>query len=259
MAQAFYLAAFEKQLTGSALAGSNCGAASGAMLTDQATLRLRNPEPDSFRRATGDYSGGLFIATIGRTMELEYNVPVTVYDASDGLTWTQLTAFLKQGRFAVVNGDYDQVPYSLRGDKDFTGLHSVVYHHFNTDRSRLLVGDPLNDGRRPGIPKGWVWWPSDVARNYVQKYDREVPGDGLHACVMDLRRLRARPVTPYTNIRLSAEKDAPIIGKFGGSQTVVWGGTVKGEAIANNTLWYRVWCPTAAKIGYCHSSVVSRV
>jgi hypothetical protein len=259
MAQAFYLASFEKQLTGSALAGSNCGAASGAMLTDQMTLGLKNPTPDQFRYRTGDYSGGLFIATVGRTMELEYGAPNTVYDASDGLDWYELRTRLLRGQFAVVNGDYDQIPMYLRGSRTFTGFHSVVYHQFNSDRSKVRVGDPLNDGRLAGHPKGWVWWPAEVARNYVEKYDREVPGDGLHACVMDLRRLRARPVSPNTQIRASASRTSVSIGSFGGSQTVVWGGTVKGEAIANNTVWYRVWCPSAARIGYCHSSVVTRV
>ena len=259
MAQAFYLARFKKQLTGSTLGGQNCGAASGAMLVDQGTLGFKSPTPDQFRRKTGDYSGGLFIATVGRTLELEYGVPVTVYDGMDGLTWAELSAMLRIGRFAVVNGDYDQVPYSLQASHTFKGLHSVVYHQFNSDRTKVRVGDPLADGRRPGFPKGWQWWPVTVARNYVEKYDREVPGVGLHAAVMDLRRLRARPATPATMIRSLPTRAAPVIGQFSGTQTVVWGATIKGESIANNTVWYRVWCPSAAKVGYCHSSVVARI
>lgn len=259
MAQAFYLTDFEKQLTGTVLASSNCGAASGAMLVGQGTLGALDPGADAFRRNTGDYTGGLFIGTIGNTCEVDYKVGVTVFDGMDGLTWAKLLAYLKAGRFAVVNGDYDQVPLALRGDKDFTGLHSVMYHQVNSAGTMVRVGDPLNDGRRPGIPKGWVWWPISVAKNYVEKYDREVPGTGLHAAVLDRKRLRARPVAPATNIRSAPSMTSSIIGKFGGTQTVIWGVKVVGQKVGNSTIWYRVWCPTAARVGFCHSSVVTVV
>ena len=62
MAQKYYLAGFEKQGTGSALGWKNCGAASGAMLADQATLGLKNPSSDAFRKATNDFEGGLNIS-----------------------------------------------------------------------------------------------------------------------------------------------------------------------------------------------------
>jgi hypothetical protein len=257
MATPFYRAGFEKQLTGSALGGQNCAAAAGAMLCDQATLGLKNPTPDAFRRATGDSSGGLNVGQIGSTMAAKYGIHTTVYDGSDGYSFDEMVAHLKQGRFMVASGDYDQVPASLKGDKGFGGFHSVFFHAWSS--TGITVGDGLCDGRRPGIPKGYVKWPISVARNFVDKLDHQVPGNSLYACVMDLKRLKARPVTPATNIRAAASNAAAIIDKFGGAQTVVWGGTVTGQSIGGNSTWYRVWSPNAAKIGYCHSSVVTRV
>ena len=261
MVTAFYRAGFEKQGTGSALGWKNCGAASGAMLADQATLGLKNPTPDAFRKLTGDYSGGLFIGTVGHVLEAHYGVGVTVYDASDGYTFEALVADLKRGRFAVVNGDYDVVPDSLSGQPSFNGLHAEFWHQWTT--TGIVVGDPLCDGRMLSTghraPKGYVKYPLSVAREYVNKYDREVPGTGIHAAVMDLKLLKARPVSPATNIRSAPTRTSSVIGAFGGTSTIVWGGTVVGEKIGNNGIWYRVWCRSASEIGYCHSSVVVRI
>lgn len=262
MATAFYKATFRKQLTGSGLASENCGAASGAMLVDQGSLGAKKPTPDEFRRLTGDWSGGLFIATIGNTIE-RYGVGVTVFDGSDGLTWAQLLAFLKAGRFAVVNGNYAVVPTALTGSDSFNGLHSVMYHQYSATKG-ILVGDPLNDGRKLAytgrvVPKGYVWYPLSVARNYVESFDRKVAGTGLHAAVLDRKRLRARPASPLTNVRSGPYITSPIIGRFGGTQTLIWGTTVQGGSVAGSKVWYRVWLPSASKVGFCHSSVVTKV
>ena len=256
MTKAFYRAVFRKQDTGSPLGWKNCGASSGAMLVDQGSLGNHKPTPDAFRKRTHDFSGGLMIGQIGDAIE-SYGVGVHVYDASDGLTFAELMVFNKVGRFAVVQGDYDQVPYALRGDKDFRDFHSVVYQEI--EGSSIWVGDSLNDGRRPGIPKGWIKWPLSVAKNYVERFDRQVPGTGLHAAVLDRKRLKARPVSPETKVRSGPGLSYSVIGSFGGSTTIIWGDTVTGEAVGGSRVWYRVWLPSAAKVGFCHSSVVTKI
>lgn len=252
----FYRAGFEKQLTGSAMGGKNCAAASGAMLVDQGSLRLKNPTPDAFRRATGDFVGGLNPSQVGSTCELTYGVAVHVYDQNDALTWAQLVAFLRVGRFAVVAGDYEVLPYHLRGDKDFTGDHSVFYQRVTS--TGIIVGDPLNDGRRTGIHKGYIEWPMDIARKYLERLTATKPG-GLYAVVLDRKRLRARPTSPNTKVRREPKRGDNVIGSFGGTTTVIYGGTVRGEVIAGNATWFRIWWPKTATFGYCHSSVVARV
>jgi hypothetical protein len=255
MAQKFYRAGFEKQGTGTPLAWKNCAAASGAMLVDQGSLRLKNPSPDAFRKATGDFVGGLEVSQVASTCE-KYGVPVHAYDWTDNLTWDQLTTFIKRGQFAVVAGDYETLPYALKGDKNFTGDHSVLFGEIVG--TKIRVGDPLNDGRRPNIPKGYIWWPLSEARQYVMKYTQNRPG-GIYATVLDRRRLRARPVSPNTRVRATATRDGKVIGSFGGTTTVIYGGTVVGESIGGNRTWFRIWWPQTASFGYCHASVVARV
>ena len=257
MAQAFYRPTFEKQGTGSALGWKNCGAASGAMLTDRATLKLKDPSPDAFRTATGDFSGGLMISQVGTALT-KYGVPHIVYDASDGYHWDDLVADLKRGCGMVVNGDYDVIPDALAGDKSFDGFHSEYWQSLTADGKGIVVGDPLCDGRRAGIPKGYVTYPLALAREYVEKFDRQVAGDGLHAAVMTLRRLRSRG-DYAVNVRASATRQSAILGRIRGTTTLAWGGTVLGEAVAGNRTWYRVWHPATARIAYVHASVVRTV
>ncbi len=256
---AFYRPTFEKQGTGSALGWQNCAAASGAMLTDRATLDLKDPSPDTFRKATGDFSGGLAIAQVGTALT-KYGVAHTVYDASDGFTFDHLVAALKRGQGAVVNGDYDVVPTRLSGSDTFDGLHSEYWHQVTS--AGIVVGDPLNDGRRLAngrvVPKGYVTYPLSVAREYVEKFDRQVPGTGIHVALMDLRRLRSRG-TYAVNVRAAATTSSAILGRIRGTTTLAWGGTVLGASVAGNRTWYRVWHPATSRIAYVHASVVRTV
>jgi hypothetical protein len=251
----YYRATFKKQGTGSLLGWKNCGAASGAMLVDQFTLGAVSPTPDAFRKRTGDFSGGLMVAQIGNAAE-SYGARVTVYDASDGYTYERLVADLQVGKFAVATGDYDVVPNYLAGDKTFAGLHSEFWHVPTT--GGIVVGDPLNDGRRVGIPKGYVTYPFNVAREYVNKLDRQVPGNGIHAVVMDRQRVRAR--TGITaNVRLGPSTASTVVGRIRGTTALVWGTTVLGSSVAGNRLWYRLWWPTTSRIAFVHSSVATRI
>ena len=247
----FYLPHFEKQLTGSPLQSTNCGAASGAMLTDQATLGLKDPTPEHFRRLTGDMEGGLTISGITNAME-RLGVPVESFDFTDALHWPGLLSMLKAGRFAVVSGDYDSLPQNLKGDKDFKGLHSVMYQAVQPDKVR--VGDPLNDGRRPGIPKGWITWPIYEAEQYVERFANQFSG-GIYAVVMRIQKVEARV---KANVRLHPDRTAFVIATIAGRQRLTTGGTEQGEAIGGNKTWFRVWAPSASQVGYVHSSVVRR-
>lgn len=250
--QRFYLPHFEKQLTGSYLASTNCGAASGAMLVDQATLGLKDPSPEMFRRQTGDMEGGLLIGGIQTAME-HFGVPVTAYDYTDDLEWPTLLSMLRAGRFAVVSGDYGALPVKYRGDKDFVGNHSVVYQAVTA--SGIRVGDPLNDGRRPGIPKGWQVWPIDVARDYVMRFSQPYAG-GIYAVVMQKRQVEVRVVA---NVRLHPARNAFILATFNEGKRLTYGGTEMGEPFLGNRTWFRVWVPSAEKVGYVHASTVKRV
>lgn len=249
----YYLAEFEKQLTGSPLQSVNCGAASGAMLADQATLGLKDPSPDRFRRLTGDVEGGLMMGAILTAME-ELGIPVTAYDNDDRLKWVDLKAMIAKGRFAVVAGDYDVIPLKYRGDKDYEGFHAVFYHAILGDEIR--VGDPLNDGRRQGIPQGYIRWPLEVAATYVKRFDEQVTG-GIHAVVMDIRKIT--PKTRVANVRSAPERGDNLLGRLQFGRSILYGGTEKGEPVNGNSTWFRVWYPRRGCVGFIHSSVMRRI
>ena len=105
----FYKPSFEKQLTGSDLASFNCAAASGAMLTDRATLGIKDPSPDRFRRKTGDDKGGLYMGAVGNALEA-FGVDAIVWDADDHLRWKRVKTMAQRGQSLVIAGDYEEIP-----------------------------------------------------------------------------------------------------------------------------------------------------
>lgn len=251
----YYLPHFEKQLTGSTLDNTNCGAASGAMLADQATLGDIDPTPEQFRRQTGDLSGGLHVGNIATAFE-EYGIPVTAYDSSDNLGWFVLRKMLSVGRFAVVAGDYDVLPVHLRGDKDFEGWHSVMFQAINATGTRIRVGDPLNDGRRPGIPLGWIEWPIELARDYVERFGNQT-GGGIQCVVMDRREVEVR--AGGADVYIHPDFSRARIGTYASGKRFAYGTVCRGDAVFGNRNWFSVWVPKARKVGYIHGSRVRRV
>lgn len=253
--QRWYRPGFEKQATGSALQWFNCAAASGAMLADQDTLGLTDPEPDRVRALSGDFSGGLTMGALGTALE-RLGVQVTVFDNDDHLTWDTLARYCRGGRFAVVAGDYDALPRELKGDKDYNGPHAVFYQQMGT--SNIVVGDPLNDGRASGIPHGYIKWPVDVARRYVKRFDAQVTG-GIHAVVMRPRLVKPRSQVMEAAVRSRPAAGARLLGTLPFSRRLVTGGGVEGEEVRGSKRWFRVWWPADGRLAYIHSSVVYRV
>jgi len=246
----FYKPSFEKQLTGSDLASFNCAAASGAMLTDRATLGIKDPSPDRFRRKTGDDKGGLYMGAVGNALEA-FGVDAIVWDADDHLRWKRVKTMAQRGQSLVIAGDYEEIPLKLRGDKDFRDDHSVFLYRMFTKVS--IIGDPLNDGRRPGIPDGWVQWPNEVVYAYVRRFDLQTQG-GIHAATARLDWVKPRSQVRAADVRTKPEKDAPIIGQLEWGKRLNTGGTVVGETIRGQERWFKVWMKS--QIGYIHSSVV---
>lgn len=256
----YYRATFEEQLTGSHLEGFNCAAASGAMLADQATLGIVDPPPDRVRALTGDFVGGLTQASIGNALD-KLNVDTTVYDSSDNLSVLQLVRFLRAGRFAVIAGDYGALPAKYQGASGFDGDHSVFAHavHGDGDAATITIGDPLSDGRRPGIPKGYTTWPLDVMKRYVKAFDAHTVG-GIHCTLMNVHRVKPRSQIVAVEVHEHPRDGAEVIHQLSGRRSIVTGGTVDGGAIRGNERWFKVWVPgRKSRIGYIHSSVVDRI
>jgi hypothetical protein len=248
----YYKPEFEEQSTGSTLQWFNCAAASGAMLTDRATLGIKDPTPDKFRRKTGDTKGGLYMGSVGNALEA-FGVDAMVWDADDHLRFKRVEAMAKRGQSIVIAGDYEVLPRKLRGDKDYQGDHSVfLYRMF---KSVSIIGDPLNDGRRSNIPKGWIQWPNATVYEYVKRFDQHTMG-GIHAATARLQWVKARSQVAAAEIREAPEKSAKLVGVLLNGKRLNTGGTVVGEEIRGQVRWFKVW--NKNQIGYIHASVAYR-
>ena len=269
MGRAWYLAQFEKQLTGTDCGPYNCNMAAAAMAVQQVSLGALDTNADEMRLLSGtrptctDHirgNEGTDIQDAAVAMARK-GVHLTVYDSSDGKTLEGIIEALKIGRFAIGHGDYDQVPLALRGDKDYLGLHSAFFHEYRESVSlynglkgpAVRVGDGLNDGRRAGIPNGFVWWPVTVVKNYMTKF----PGDGLTYGLLDLRKVVVRVST--ANVRASTTTESEILRTISRGADLVWGAVQIGQSVGGDRRWYRVWEPVTAKVGFMHASVVRTI
>lgn len=249
----FYRPAFEKQEGSGDLEWFNCAAASGAMLTDRATLGIKDPSVERFRKKTGDLVAGLHMSAVGNALEA-FGVDAVVFDNDDHLRFDRLAQMVRRGQSAVIAGDYEVLPSKYKGDKDYRGDHSVLFWRMYANES--VIGDPLNDGRAPGIHLGWMRWPNEIVRLYVKRFDQHTTG-GIHAATFRQQFVKARSQVRLADIRLRPEKDAFLLGYLEYGKRLNTGGTVVGESIRGQERWHKVWLPTKG-IGYIHTSVAFR-
>ena len=234
----FYLAPHKGQRNTGVMSSTNCAAASGAMLDNQATLGIHNPSVRWWRKQTDDFSGGLRMEQVAAVLE-ERGIKVHLYDYRDNLKWWRLKQYLAAGRFAVVAGDYDVLPPDLKGSL-YDDFHAVVYHQLF--KVNIRVGDPLMEN--------WLKWPIDLAAEYVKKFDRQTVG-GLHACVMVPEFAHLRDGIIEAEVVSEPEKDADVLTTLKGKSRLVTGGNVKGDTVAGINRWRKVWVPGKnSTIGY---------
>jgi uncharacterized coiled-coil protein SlyX len=164
---------FVRQLDGSPNAGDNCGPASVAMALRWATAHEIEPSPSQVRKAMKDPTGGTYMADHRLAWD-EYRErnahrwdlkPMRYFAAGE---FADLITALGSGKGATIAIDYSKVPLNMKGDPAFMGLHSVFLAAVRerAGQTEVKVFDPLNDGRRPGIPgPGPVWYPKVMLRN----------------------------------------------------------------------------------------------
>jgi len=105
--------------------------------------------------------------------------------------FADLITALGNGKGATIAIDYSKVPQSLKGDPLFNGLHSVFLAAVRerAGQTEVKVFDPLNDGRRPGIPgPGPIWYPKVALRNAAAAVVNQ-PGRAMYNIVQRGTRL----------------------------------------------------------------------
>ena len=97
----------------------------------------------------------------------------------------------------------------------------------------------------------WVRWPVNLAEEYVKKFDRQTVG-GLHAVVMDPRHVGLRDGIVEAEVVDAPAQDANVLTTIKGKgRLLVTGGNVKGDTVAGNNRWRKVWVPGKdSAIGY---------
>jgi len=206
---------FVRQLDGSPNAGDNCGPASVAMALRWATAHEIMPTPSAVRKAMKDPTGGTYMSDHRLAWD-EYRErnavrwdikPMRYFAAGE---FNDLITALGNGKGATIAIDYSKVPQSLKGDPLFNGLHSVFLAatRERAGQTEVKVFDPLNDGRRPGIPgPGPIWYPKVALRNaaaavvnqpgkamynVVQRGTKVDPSPPVSPCAEEIAELQAR-------------------------------------------------------------------
>lgn len=104
------------------------------MAMDRATGGAVDVTGSEVRAKTGDTSGG---TTLSQVIEVAATYGVTIHNRT-GHAWGDFTADVKEGRGAILQGDYDQL---LLCSKTFKDNHAIYVESING--SDALVGDPI--------------------------------------------------------------------------------------------------------------------
>ncbi len=171
---------FQKQLDGSALQGSNCTAASAAMVTDDDTCGGTVPTPSQVRYWTGDPRGGLNLSEVDDA--LNAHTP-TRLDVRYRYPWADFIKRVSAGEAAILQGGYAPIADSrFDAGGGFRGNHAILVN------PGLIAMDPLADGRRAGIYKyNGEAYPQSLLRRFAAMLNLEpragqkaiLLGDGL--------------------------------------------------------------------------------
>jgi hypothetical protein len=129
--------------------------ASSAIALDRHTEGAKTATPPQMRAAQLDQSGGTDLADAAYAWSHGWSETLSV---RYGLSWASFAAKINEGRGAIVQGMYSEVPHPYTAQPSFDGPHAVYVNEFNAD-GYALVYDPLATG-----PK---WWPSAVLSDYA--------------------------------------------------------------------------------------------
>lgn len=237
------------QLTGSPLGPDNCNMSAAAVYADDQTLGAIDKTADQMRVLSGDTSGGTTMAGAATALARVGLHLDIVHDGSIGA----LNESLRHGG-AIVHGDYDQVPVSLRGDEEFLGLHSVFA--LGATDTDVVVYDGLDDGRHDQptghvAPVAPILWPRTVFDRYAEKFP-----NGLTYGLIEPRTVIV--MVALANVRSGPHLTASVLERVRLHQAITYGTIVVGDAINHDARWFRVFLPRLQRIGFIHASVVRR-
>ncbi len=152
------------QLDGSACQGTNCVAASDAMLVSRSTAGRETPTAAHIRTLIGGPCHGLTSDAVRYVNRVFYSL---LCQQENAQPWSGLAAasshrgFILHGSYAVLN----HTKYDASRNA-FHGNHAIYVQGRNADGSWKVL-DPLADGRYVGCPKGYENIPDLTLRSFA--------------------------------------------------------------------------------------------
>ena len=252
---------FRKQLQGSTpCSNQNCNMCTAANIADRLTLGGQKKSCDYMRKVSGypmSHCYDNILSNNGTTLAnavtslAHIGINATAFDRNDNKGWAEVVKYLEAGRPVAAHGEYDAVPMNLRGDKVYKGYHAVLFNEINDAHDKVFVWDSLNDGRRPSIPNGPIWWPTHVAKAYMDHFI----GTPFTFLIVPFWRAEVR--TEGAKVRSGPHLTDAVLRTMHTDERLQRGSHVHGTNIGGSDVWYRVWEPTTAKVGYIHASVIN--
>lgn len=138
--------------------GANCTAAMGAVAIDAHTGGRVKSNPAQIRNAQSDWSGGIGLDDVNDAWAKLWPGNQLSLPVAD---WADTLYALKQGRFVLIQGDYDQIPYAYQCQKNGTFDHAFGLAGWRASDGRVLYYDPLC--------KHATWVPQYVIRTSAEK------------------------------------------------------------------------------------------
>lgn len=200
---ALYEPKHQPQLTGIATAGSDCGPRATSMAIDDATEGAVVPSVTTVRKRMQDLTGATNTVAWDRCID-SYDTKKELAGKFERLrgtrltsgTWQQVRDHLSAGKGVILALDYGllrKLAPGKVGSTTFSEGHAIFLKHRRRNSDGIAIikdWDPLNDGRRRGIPKGPVWVQEDKLRRAAEEYGRQ-NGGGVFAVLV-----HAQPVKP---------------------------------------------------------------
>jgi hypothetical protein len=120
------------------------------------------PTPSEIRNQIGGGCDGTDLFENELALKHLYEVDMLV---RYGIPWDSFRSLIISGRGAVVQIKYSVIaPTRFDASPGFYGNHAIYVNERRSSDGAFLVGDPLADGRRAGIPEGYKWWPATLLR-----------------------------------------------------------------------------------------------
>lgn len=130
----------------------------GGVLVTHATVRAASNEPNPRPDAP---SPGLNLPQVIDVLA-EWHIPLI---DRTGRGWYAVLTALREGRGAIVQGDYDQLGI-YKCDPDFDDPHAMFFNNLDTPGNRILVYDPICEKYR--------YVPVETCRKYAEKLTASV-------------------------------------------------------------------------------------